>query len=53
MVGKARAANPAAWEGLGGNNMRDWKQQALVTSWAITHGQGHNWSTYHAALRGS
>lgn len=46
---KARAANPEAWEGLGDLNWMDWRQQALVTAWAIKNGLGSHWATYKAA----
>lgn len=49
MVEKARAAKPEAFEGLGPNDWMDWRQQALVTSWAISNGEGGNWATYAAA----
>jgi hypothetical protein len=46
---KAKAANPKAWEGLGDLDWMDWRQQALATSWAITHGHGQAWATFMQA----
>ena len=46
---KAKAANPAAWEGLGELNWMDWRQQALATSWAIQNGHGKAWATFKKA----
>ena len=49
MAPKAKAANPEAWKGLGEFDWTDWRQQALVTAWAIKNGQGSHWATYKAA----
>lgn len=49
MAPKAKAANPAAWKGMGAFNWNDWRQQALVAAWAIANGQGSHWATYKAA----
>ena len=46
---EAKKANPGAWAGLGEFNWLDWRQQALTTAWAITHGKGSAWATYKAA----
>lgn len=46
---EAKKANPGAWAGLGELNWLDWRQQALATAWAITHGKGSAWATYKAA----
>lgn len=46
---EAKKANPGAWAGLGEFNWLDWRQQALTTAWAITHGKGSAWATYTAA----
>ena len=46
---EAEKANPGAWAGLGELNWLDWRQQALATAWAITHGKGSAWATYKAA----
>lgn len=47
---KAHAANPGAWKGVS-REWSNWKAQALTASWAITHGQGNQWSTYRQSIR--
>lgn len=42
---EAKKANPGAWAGLGEFNWLHWRQQALTTAWAITHGKGSAWAT--------
>ncbi|MBC7644083.1 MAG: transglycosylase SLT domain-containing protein [Thermoleophilia bacterium] len=46
---KAKAANPAAWEGLGALDWMDWRQQALATAWGIENGHAGDWATFGAA----
>lgn len=48
---QARAADPAAWAGVGGNWL-DPKAQALTTAWAITHGHSGDWTTFGRASQG-
>lgn len=46
---QARAANPAAWQGVPVKWL-DPRAQALTTAWAIKHGKGGHWATYQRAL---
>jgi hypothetical protein len=45
----AREAKPELWEGLGGHDWMDWRQQAMATAWAISAGHGKAWATYPGA----
>lgn len=44
----ARKANPKAWAGVP-MDFRDWRAQALATSWAVANGKGSHWATYDRA----
>ncbi len=43
---QAREAHPDLFEGLGGHDWMDWRQQAVTTAWAIKAGHGSAWATF-------
>lgn len=47
---KAVKYKPEEFAKLGPKNWKDWRQQALVTSYALKSGNGGHWATYNDAL---